>query len=87
MYKFVYDFARDKSYPNLQMDMAVDLWESLIASKCRFYGDWIEFLRTEKKDQMVVPRDTWNMLLELINATEGDLAKFQDDGSWPPIID
>jgi hypothetical protein len=27
------------------------------------------------------------MLLELIESTGGDFTKFQDDGTWPPIID
>ena len=54
MYKFVYDFARDKSFKNLQMEVALDLWELLLQSKCRFLSDWTEFLRNEKKDLQVV---------------------------------
>ena len=27
MYKFVYDFARDNSFKNLQMEVALDLWK------------------------------------------------------------
>ena len=50
MYKFVYDFARDKSFKNLQIEVALDLWELLLASKCRFLSDWLDFLRNEKKD-------------------------------------
>jgi sigma54-dependent transcription regulator len=30
MYKFVYDFARDKSFKNLQAEVALDLWELLL---------------------------------------------------------
>jgi hypothetical protein len=76
MYKFVYDFARDKSFKNLQMEVALDLWELLLAGKCRFLQDWIEFLKTEKRDLQVVQKDTWNMLLELIESTGGDFTKF-----------
>jgi DCN1-like protein 1/2 len=36
MYKFVYDFARDKSFKNLQIEVALDLWELLLQSKCKF---------------------------------------------------
>lgn len=50
MYKFVYDFARDKAFKNLQLEVALDLWELLLLSKCKFLSDWIEFLRNEKKD-------------------------------------
>ena len=87
MYKYVFNFARAKSYKNLQIDMAIDLWEVLIANKCRFFADWVEFLRTEKKDQQAVPKDTWDMFLEVVDSTKGDIANFVDDGTWPPIID
>ncbi len=87
MYKFIYNFARDKSKKNMQVEMAIDLWELLLSSKCKFLLKWVDFLQSEKKDQVAIPADTWNMLLELIDATKGDLVNFQDDGTWPPIID
>jgi DCN1-like protein 1/2 len=87
MYKFIYHFARDKANKNMQMEMAVDLWELLLAGKCKFLPLWIEFLQNEKKDQKAVPKDTWDMLYELIETTKGDLSSFVDDGTWPPIID
>jgi len=50
MYKFVYDFARDKTYKNLQVEIALDLWDLLLSTRCRFLSDWIDFIKTEKKD-------------------------------------
>lgn len=67
MYKYVYNFARDKSKKNMQVEMAIDLWELLLSSKCKFLVDWVEFLQSEKKDQVAIPADTWNMLLELVD--------------------
>jgi len=87
MYKFVYNFARDKANKNMSVEMAVDLWELLISSRCRFLPAWVEFLQTDLKDQIVIPADSWNMLLELIETTKGDMNTFVDDESWPPIID
>lgn len=87
MYKYVYNYARDKSKKNMQVEMAVDLWELLLAPRCSFLPLWVDFLQTEKKDQVAIPADTWNMLLELVDGTKGDLANFVDDGTWPPIID
>lgn len=87
MYKFIYHFARDKSNKNMQTDMAVDLWELLLSGRCRFLASWIEFLHGDKKDIKAVPKDTWDMLYELVETTKGDLANFVDDNSWPPIID
>jgi len=87
MYKFVYNFARDKSKRNMATDLAIDLWELLLSSRCKFLADWVEFLQTDLKDQIVIPVDSWNMLLELVETTKGDMNSFVDDGSWPPIID
>lgn len=87
MYKFIYHFARDKSNKNMQTEMAVDLWELLLSGKSKFLPLWIEFLQSEKKDQKAVPKDTWDMLYELIETTKGDMNSFVDDGTWPPIID
>ena len=50
MYKFVFDFARDQSFKNMQIEMAIDLWELLLSSKCRFLPDWVDFIKQEKKD-------------------------------------
>lgn len=69
------------------METAVGLWELLLGDKCSFLGDWIEFLQTDKKDQMVVQKDTWLMLLELVQQTGGDFKNFVDDGAWPSMID
>ncbi len=87
MYKFVFDFARDKSFKNLNIEVAIDLWDLLLSTKCNFLSVWTEFLKNEKKDQLVIPKDTWNMLLELIVQTDGNFSSFQDDGTWPPMID
>jgi DCN1-like protein 1/2 len=50
MYMFVFDFARDKSFKNLNIDVAIDLWELLLSDKCKFLAAWIDFLKNEKKD-------------------------------------
>lgn len=34
-----------------------------------------------------ISKDTWEMLWELIDQTQGDIKNFVDDGTWPSIID
>ncbi len=34
----------------------------------------------------VVKKDIWNMLLELIDHTQGDFGKYEDDGAWPMVF-
>lgn len=44
LYKFVFDFARDPGYKNLQVESAINFWELLLADKCSFLKEWIEFI-------------------------------------------
>ena len=87
LYKFVYDFTREEGYKNFSTETAIGLWELLLSDKCKFLKLWIDFFQTEKKDQAVVSKDTWNMFFELIEQTKGDFANYVDDGAWPVIID
>lgn len=66
MYAYLFDLGRDKAHKNLDINIAIDLWELVLGSKCRFITDWIQFLKTEKKDLIVMTKDTWSMLLELV---------------------
>ena len=59
----------------------------LLADKCKFLGVWVDFIQSEKKEQAVIQKDTWVMLLELIEQTQGDFKNYVDDGAWPVIID
>lgn len=86
MYKFVFDFARDKSFKNLNIDVAKDLWELLISDKCKFFEMWVRFL-TESQKLQVVTKDIWNTIYDLNQACNGDFNNFQDDGTWPSTID
>jgi len=41
----------------------------------------------EKKELLVITRDTWDLFFDLVKQTKGDLKNFVDDGAWPSIID
>lgn len=69
------------------VDTAIALWSMLLQDKCTFLNAWIDFIQNEKKDLQVIQKDTWIMLLELIEQTQGDFSKFIDDGAWPLMID
>ena len=88
VYKFVFGFSCDRGFKNVTTEVAVSLWALLLKDKCRFIDKWNAFIEKEAEGGLkAIKKDTWNMLLELIEATNGDMANFQDDGAWPVLID
>lgn len=86
VYKFTFNFAKDAGKRSLDFENAKALWEILLAKKFPFLSEWLEYLDTlaEKND---ISKDTWNMLIEFHQLTQGDINKYVDDGAWPVIID
>ncbi len=60
----------------------------MLKGKFPFLEDWVKFLdskpESQKKD---ITRDTWDMLLEFHQTTNGDLSKYDPMGAWPVLID
>ena len=90
MYKFVFGFACDRGFKNVEVESSCALWDLLIGSqRCKFLAKWCEFLnaKVEKKELTVVTKDTWDLFYDLVTQTKGDMQNFEDDGCWPVLID
>ena len=89
MYKYTFDFAKEKDKRNVDVELACDLWDLLIGSKCQFLEQWKAFVvgKKERGEQLVVTRDTWDLFFDLVKQTRGNIANFEDDGAWPSMID
>ena len=74
----------------MDVELACALWDLLIgSSKCQFLNQWKAFLmgKFERKEIIVVTRDTWDLFYDFVKQTRGNLANFEDDGAWPVMID
>ena len=72
MYKFVFGFACEKGFKNVEVESANALWDLLIGSqRCKFLNQWKKFLeeKVEKKELTVVTKDTWDLFYDLVNQT------------------
>ena len=87
VYRFTHGFAAEKGFKNVEIPTAVALWGLMLGNRCNFLDKWCEFLQNEKKELQVVTKDTWNLFYDLVKQTQGDIAKFEDDGAWPSLID
>lgn len=87
LYKFLFEYSKEPGFKNIPIETAFALWSMLLTDKCNFIMQFIEFLQKEKADLLVIQKDTWTMILELIEQTKGDFNNFVDDGAWPSMID
>lgn len=90
MYKYAFVFAQERGKRNVEVELANDLWDLLIgAAKCKFLEQWKTFLngKVERQELIVVTKDTWDLFYDFVKQTRGDLRNFEDDGTWPTLID
>lgn len=74
----------------MEVELANALWDLLIgANYCAFLPKWQAFLnqKVEKKEILVVTKDTWDLFYDFVKQTNGKLENFVDDGCWPALID
>lgn len=90
LYKYSFNFAQEKGKRNVEVELACGLWDLLIGSqKCSFLEQWKAFLngKVERNEILVVTKDTWEQFYQLNKSTNGNIAEFEDDGTWPVMID
>lgn len=85
-YKYVFQLAKeDGEGKKLDTELAVEMWGLVLPPVFPLLPKWLSFL--EKKAVTSISRDLWKMLLEFAFQIQGGLDSFQDDGSWPNLID
>ena len=90
LYKYAFNFAQEKGKRNVEVELACALWDLLIGpAKCQFLEQWKAFLngKVERNELIVVTKDTWEQFYQLVKSTGGNIANFEDDGTWPVMID
>ena len=87
LYLYTYGYALEKGYKSVDKEIAIALWELLMASQCQFFQKWIEFVTNKKSDLKAINKDTWDQFYDFVTQTKGDLANFVDDGCWPSLVD
>lgn len=89
LYRFTFRFGLDKASGQriLSSDMAICLWKIVFSLKePPILEKWLKFLESHPNVRGI-PRDTWNMFLNLIDAVGNDLSSYDDAEAWPSIFD
>ena len=74
--------------------MAITLWHLVFTGRSidgqlpSLVTRWLGFLEAHPDHIRGIPRDTWNMFLNLIETVrDGDLASYDDTEAWPSLFD
>lgn len=89
LYRFTFKFGLDSEIGQriLPADMAVGLWKLVFSERePPLLGRWLDFLE-KHPNVRGVPKDTWNMFLNFLEAVGDDLSTYDDTEAWPSLFD
>ena len=85
-YNFCFMFAKERDTKVLGQEMAIGMWNLLLADKFTNLPLWITFLESREK-KWPISKDTWTLLLDFFRQTKDDFSDYDEDGAWPVLID
>ena len=88
LYKFTFGFGLDvdEGQRSLPVSMALPLWKLVFGEHAPLYMDkWYEYI--EERGVNVIPRDTWNMFLHMVESIKPDLSNYDESEAWPSLFD
>jgi len=89
LYRFTFGFGLDAEVGQriLPSDMAIILWKLIFSQRePPLLHKWLTFLERHPSVRGV-PRDTWNMFLNFLEAVGDDLSTYDDAEAWPSLFD
>lgn len=85
MYRFSFDFCRNKDQRSLDTDMAIEMLKILLIDSWKLLDPFIEFIT--QSDYKVINKDQWCNVLEFNRTVKSDLSNYDVDGAWPVMLD
>ncbi|XP_044740169.1 DCN1-like protein 4 isoform X2 [Chrysoperla carnea] len=85
IYRYAYDFARDKDQRSMDMETAKAMLQLLLGKHWPLYPQFSQFLEHSK--YKVINKDQWCNILEFSRTISHDLSNYDVDGAWPVMLD
>lgn len=85
IYRYAYDFARDKDQRSMDMETAKAMLGLLLGKHWPLYSHFSHFLDQSK--YKVINKDQWCNILEFSRTINMDLSNYDVDGAWPVMLD
>jgi len=92
LYKFTFDYAKEKNFKSIEIGDAMDYWTLLFSNRDKTFHlleDWLRFCREREatKELSIVTRDQWNMLVDFAEISRTILKDYDETSAWPVLID
>ncbi|KAL1403060.1 hypothetical protein pipiens_005828 [Culex pipiens pipiens] len=85
IYRYAYDFARDKDQRSMDIETAKAMLQLLLGKHWPLYAQFAQFL--EQSKYKVINKDQWCNILEFSRTISNDLNNYDVDGAWPVMLD
>lgn len=85
IYRYAFDFARDKDQRSLDIDTAKAMLALLLGRTWPLFPIFNQFLEQSKYKGM--NKDQWYNVLEFSKTIKADLSNYDEDGAWPVLLD
>ncbi|KRT78780.1 hypothetical protein AMK59_8645 [Oryctes borbonicus] len=85
IYRYAYDFARDKDQRSMDMETAKAMLQLLLGKHWPLYTQFSQFLDQSK--YKVINKDQWCNILEFSRTINIELSNYDVDGAWPVMLD
>ncbi|KAJ8256781.1 hypothetical protein COCON_G00189330 [Conger conger] len=85
IYRYAFDFARDKDQRSLDMDTAKSMLALILGRTWPLFPVFHQFL--EQSKYKVMNKDQWYNVLEFSRTVHVDLSNYDEDGAWPVLLD
>ncbi|XP_035780385.1 DCN1-like protein 4 isoform X2 [Anopheles albimanus] len=85
IYRYAYDFARDKDQRSMDIETAKAMLQLLLGKHWPLYTQFAQFL--EQSKYKVINKDQWCNILEFSRTISNDLTNYDVDGAWPVMLD
>ncbi|XP_041113855.1 DCN1-like protein 4 isoform X3 [Polyodon spathula] len=85
IYRYAFDFAREKDQRSLDINTAKCMLGLLLGKTWPLFPVFNQFL--EQSKYKVINKDQWCNVLEFSRTINLDLSNYDEDGAWPVLLD
>lgn len=85
IYRYAFDFAREKDQRSLDIDTAKSMLALLLGRTWPLFSVFHQYL--EQSKYRVMNKDQWYNVLEFSRTVHADLSNYDEDGAWPVLLD